>query len=269
MVSYLARHKEALYSAFPMHKFIIPLFALALLLVSCRFPWQKTPEEPTPLEEAAPPEEEQRPFGYDGQVLTGMHRVILHTSLGDIALELNADSAPMAVTNFMWLARAGYYNALTFHRVVPGFVIQGGDPNDDGTGGTSVFGDTFEDEVNPAAYGHDRTLREVAGDQPVPDELANMTVRQFYESQGYAYRDDLPPTPQLTRGVIAMANSGPNSNSSQFFIIQAERTTWLEGKHTVLGKVVEGMEVVDAIASVERSENDQPLEPVTYDVEVP
>lgn len=245
-----------------MHKFIIPLLALALLLVSCAWP-RSAPKEGSVGEEAV-----ERPFGFDGQLLSGMHAVTLHTSMGDVTLELNADSAPKTVTNFVVLARAGYYNGLTFHRVIPGFMIQGGDPNGDGTGGTSVFGDRFEDEINAESYGfHERTLQDAAGDEPLPEELGRQTIKEFYESQGYSFNPDLQSLP-MVRGAVAMANGGPNSNGSQFFIVQAEATPWLEGKHTIFGMVTEGMEVMDVIAGVERDERGRPRDPVTYDVEV-
>lgn len=160
---------------------------------------------------------------YDGVLLTGKHIVTLKTSKGDITLELDADKAPKTVTNFVWLAKSGYYDGLIFHRVIPDFMVQGGDPNGNGTGGESIFGETFEDEDN-----------------------------------------DL----QMVRGVIAMANRGPDTNGSQFFIVHAEETPWLQGRHTVFGHVTEGMDVVDAIVNVPRDGKDKPVTPVTMDAEV-
>ncbi|ALM10356.1 MAG: peptidyl-prolyl cis-trans isomerase [Candidatus Peribacter riflensis] len=166
------------------------------------------------------------PAGFDGTLLTGKQTVILHTSMGDVTLELDADSAPQTVTNFVILGRTGFYNGLTFHRVIKDFMIQGGDPNGDGTGGESIYGPTFEDELEG---------------NPLP----------------------------LVRGVIAMANRGPNTNGSQFFIItRADGTPWLVGKHTPFGRVVEGMEVIDAISEVIVGELERPLDPVTFTVEV-
>ncbi|MBI5156172.1 peptidylprolyl isomerase [Candidatus Peregrinibacteria bacterium] len=156
-------------------------------------------------------------------MLTGTHTVVFKTSKGDITLELNADKAPKTVTNFIVLAKAGYYNGLTFHRVIPDFMIQGGDPDGNGTGGTSIYGETFEDESN-----------------------------------------DL----QMVKGVIAMANRGPNTNGSQFFIVQAAATPWLQGRHTIFGHVTKGLDVVDAIVNVPKDGNDKPSSPVTYTVEV-
>ena len=112
--------------------FLIPLFALALL-VGCA---PKTQDSvPT-----TPPVKTGNPVGFSGQMLSGKHTVILKTSKGDVTLELDADKAPKTVTNFIVLSQAGYYNGLTFHRVMQDFMIQGGDPNGNGTGGESIFG---------------------------------------------------------------------------------------------------------------------------------
>ena len=214
-----------------MYKFLIPLFALALL-IGCT-PKTDTTTDLYGTDQASTAATEQpstssmnplsaSPTGFNGQMLTGMHTVVLKTSMGDITMELNADKAPKAATNFVTLSKVGYYNDLTFHRVIPGFMIQGGDPKGDGTGGESVFGPKFDDEIS-----------------------------------------DL----QFERGVLAMANSGPNTNGSQFFITVAA-TTWLQGGYTIFGKVTDGMDVVDAIAGVERDSSDRPLEPITYNVEV-
>ena len=134
--------------------FLIPLFALALL-VGCGQQNPPAEEIPSAPEETTPPESDVPPENvpptiesiFDGTLLTGKHTVILHTSMGDVILELDADSAPKTVTNFVVLSRIGYYNGLTFHRVIKDFMIQGGDPNGNGTGGASVFGPTFEDET--------------------------------------------------------------------------------------------------------------------------
>lgn len=123
-----------------------------------------------------------------------------NTSKGDIRVELFADLVPKTVDNFTSLIEQGFYNGLKFHRVIPDFMIQGGCPLGNGTGGP---GYQFEDEFHP--------------------EL----------------RHDGP-------GVLSMANSGPNTNGSQFFITHVE-TPWLDGKHSVFGKVLEGQDVVDAI----------------------
>lgn len=155
----------------------------------------------------------------DVELLSGSYNVSLQTNLGEIGLDADADAAPLAATNFVLHTRSGYYRGLTFHRVIPGFMIQGGDPAGSGSGGQSVFGIPFEDE---------------------PNDLA------------------------MDRGVIAMANSGANTNGSQFFIVQAEGgTPHLLGKHTVFGRVTAGLEVVDAIATVPVGARDRPLLPIT------
>jgi cyclophilin family peptidyl-prolyl cis-trans isomerase len=203
-----------------MYKFLIPLFALALL-IGC----SKEEEAPAPAAPEAVPVEEtgDHPAAAEVLLLTGKHVVTLKTSMGDIVLELDADKAQKTVTNFVQLSKVGYYNGLTFHRVIPDFMIQGGDPNGDGTGGTSIFGETFEDEPN-----------------------------------------DL----QIVRGTIAMANRGPNTNGSQFFIVTGPALPWLQGRHTVFGRVLSGMEIVDAISTVPtQGENGLPFTPVTFSIE--
>jgi peptidyl-prolyl cis-trans isomerase B (cyclophilin B) len=194
-----------------MYKFLIPLFALALLIGCTSSPTMTTPSTGAV------------PTGFDGILLSGKHTVVMKTSMGDITIEVDADKAPKTVTNFVTLAKSGYYNGLTFHRVIPRFMIQAGDPSGDGTGGASVFGSSFEDEINDM---------------------------------------------KLVRGAIAMANRGPDTNGSQFFIVQADATPWLDGRHTVFGTVTDGMDVVDKIAAVQRDQNDKPLTPVTYAMEV-
>jgi cyclophilin family peptidyl-prolyl cis-trans isomerase len=141
----------------------------------------------------------------------------LHTNHGVIRVELFPDDAPKTVENFETLARDGFYDGVIFHRVIPNFMIQGGDPTGTGTGGP---GYTFEDEPN------DR---------------------------------------HVVRGALAMANAGPNTNGSQFFVVTADACPWLDGKHTVFGRVVEGMDVVDEISSVPRDARDKPREPVAIE----
>lgn len=134
------------------------------------------------------------------------NKAVIKTGKGNIELQLYPQDAPKTVTNFATLAKNGFYNNLTFHRVEPGFVIQGGDPNGNGTGGSSIYGDTFEDELNPQT-----------------------------ESYKEGYKE----------GVLAMANRGPNTNSSQFFIMLAD--TPLPHNYTIFGKVTLGIEVVKKI----------------------
>lgn len=129
--------------------------------------------------------------------------VRIHTEKGDIVIELFPDTAPKTVSNFVYLAERGFYDGLTFHRYVPGFVIQGGDPTGTGTSGP---GYKFEDELNDS-YGYDR-------------------------------------------GIVAMANSGPNTNGSQFFIMLKDTPVSDRGMqklYTVFGRVTEGMDVVDEL----------------------
>jgi cyclophilin family peptidyl-prolyl cis-trans isomerase len=139
----------------------------------------------------------------------------IRTTLGDMRIELFRDRAPKTVENFVTLTRKGFYTGLTFHRVIPGFMIQGGCPKGDGTGGP---GYEIPDEFHP-------TLRH---DSP---------------------------------GVLSMANAGPNTGGSQFFITLAP-TTWLDNKHAVFGKVRSGQEVVEKIAGVPRDGSDRPKTPV-------
>jgi peptidyl-prolyl cis-trans isomerase B (cyclophilin B) len=146
-----------------------------------------------------------------------MTKATINTSKGVIELELFDEDAPKTVANFVELAGKGYYDGLTFHRVIPDFMIQGGCPTGDGTGGP---GYEFEDEQS----GH-----------------------------------------PVVRGAIAMANRGPNTNGSQYFIVTADECSWLDGKHTVFGRVSAGMDVVDLISAVDRDGRDRPLDPVTTD----
>jgi len=144
---------------------------------------------------------------------------IMKTNFGSIRIELFGEAAPETVGNFIKLAGTGFYDGTKFHRVIKGFMIQGGDPNskdddwsNDGMGGP---GYVFDDEINEH---------------------------------------------KMVRGAIAMANAGPNTNGSQFFIVTAEAAPWLDGKHTVFGKVIKGMDVVDKIESLPTNQNDHPLE---------
>ena len=200
-------------------------------------------------------------------LLSGMHEVILHTSKGDITLALNADAAPKTVTNFITLAKKGYYDHLTFHRIIADFMIQGGDPLGTGQGGESIFGPTFEDEISAKSYGLDQKKLRGVTNEELPPEAKDWTLEQYYKSQGYTYNDALASIP-MKRGAIAMANRGPNTNGSQFFIIQAKETPWLDGKHTVFGTVTKGLDVLDTIANVPTGAGGKPLTPVTFTVAV-
>ena len=152
----------------------------------------------------------------------GEQIIVMETSMGDIKLRLFPDFAPKTVENFVGLADKGYYDGLTFHRVMDDFMIQGGDPLGNGTGGESLWGKKFEDEFSP--------------------NLKNL------------------------RGALSMANAGPNTNGSQFFIVQKEGgTAWLNGAHTVFGQVIDGMDVVDDIAEVDVDAASKPLEDVVME----
>ena len=146
-----------------------------------------------------------------------MSAATLHTSHGTVEVELFDDEAPKTVENFRKLAGDGFYDGVIFHRVIPDFMIQGGDPTGTGSGGP---GYTFDDEFN---------------DHPV------------------------------ARGALAMANAGPNTNGSQFFIVTADACPWLDGKHTVFGRVTDGMDVVDAISQLDTDAGDRPRDTVSIE----
>ena len=145
----------------------------------------------------------------------GSPHAVIETSRGTITCRLFPDKAPKACENFTLLAGRGYYNGVIFHRVIPGFMIQGGDPTGTGRGGVSAWGAAFEDEFDPS----------VSHDRP---------------------------------GVLSMANAGPGTNGSQFFITLAP-TPWLDNRHTIFGEVVEGMETVRTIGAVETRPGDKPV----------
>jgi cyclophilin family peptidyl-prolyl cis-trans isomerase len=144
-------------------------------------------------------------------------QAIIDTNHGPIHLELFPDDAPKTVNNFVKLAGDGFYDKVIFHRVIPDFMIQGGDPTGSGSGGP---GYSFEDEFNDH---------------------------------------------KVERGALAMANAGPNTNGSQFFIVTTEAAPWLDGKHTVFGRVTEGMDVVDTISELPRDSRDKPHDDVVIE----
>ena len=171
-------------------------------------------------------------------------KATIKTNMGDIKLALFKEQAPKTVANFIGLSKEGKYDNVIFHRVINGFMIQGGDPTGTGMGGESIYGKSFEDEFS--------------------NELFNI------------------------RGALSMANAGPNTNGSQFFIVQAKNipdemfdqmkeagypeeiieaykeggTPWLDHRHTVFGQVISGMDVVDKIAAVETTFGDKPKDDV-------
>ena len=142
--------------------------------------------------------------------------VVLETNQGNIELKLFPNVAPKAVENFVGLVKKGYYNGLIFHRVIKGFMLQGGDPTGTGSGGESLWGSNFEDEVTADV--------------------------QFDH-----------------KGLLAMANAGPGTNGSQFFITTAP-TPWLNMHHTIFGEVVSGYETVEKIENTATGPGDRPLE---------
>jgi len=150
-----------------------------------------------------------------GEVMAGEKKAVLETNQGKIVIKLFADIAPKTVENFIGLIQKGYYDGIIFHRVIKGFMIQGGDPTGTGMGGESVWGKAFEDEVSVGAK-FDR------------------------------------------KGLLAMANAGPNTNGSQFFIAVAP-TPWLNMRHTIFGEVVEGYDVVERIENCRTEGQDRPL----------
>ena len=144
--------------------------------------------------------------------------VTIETNMGNITIALKPDVAPKAVENFLQLAKKDYYNDVIFHRVIKGFMIQGGDPTGTGRGGESVYGKPFEDEFSP--------------------------------------------TLSFTKpGILAMANAGPKTNGSQFFITTAA-TPWLNNRHTIFGEVIEGYSTVQKIENTAVNGQDKPLTPV-------
>ena len=144
---------------------------------------------------------------------TSDKKILLETNMGNIVIELRSDM-PITSGNFEKLVNQGFYDGVIFHRVINGFMIQGGDPRGDGTGGP-----------------------------------------------GYMIKDEFTKTNRNDRGTISMANAGPNTGGSQFFINLVDNN-FLDSKHPAFGKVVEGMDVVDKIAMVDTDSNDRPLEDV-------
>ncbi|KAF7547755.1 hypothetical protein G7Z17_g7505 [Cylindrodendrum hubeiense] len=144
--------------------------------------------------------------------------IVLETSMGYLTVELYTTHAPKTCTNFTTLVRRGYYDNTIFHRIIPNFMVQGGDPTGSGRGGTSIYGDKFEDEIDPS-------LKHTGA------------------------------------GILSMANGGPNTNGSQFFITLAP-TPWLDGKHTIFGRVKSGMGTVRRLGLVKTGAEDRPEEEI-------
>ena len=192
--------------------------------------------------------------------------VTIKTTYGDIGLELYPDAAPKTVKNFIRLAKEGFYDSTYFHRVIPNFMIQAGDPNtkntnraDDGMGGP---GYKFDDEISAKALGLDTLLVKhsmLTRQFPKNHPYQNITVEALDEKKGSKFNNSLPSI-HLDYGVIAMANAGPNTNGSQFFIITAKRgTPWLDGHHTGFGRVISGIDVCHTIEHLPKDRRDNPL----------
>lgn len=150
-------------------------------------------------------------------------QVVMKTSQGDISITFFDQDAPNTVKNFVKLAQSGFYDGILFHRVIPDFMIQTGDPL------------TKSQPQTWAVHGTG--------------------------GPGYEFADEFN-SHKVVRGAVAMANSGPDTNGSQFFIVTAEATPWLDGKHTVFGEVTAGMDVVDAISQAQTDANNHPLEDI-------
>lgn len=182
------------------------------------------------------------------EVASNEKTATIKTTMGELKVKLFPEIAPKAVENFVKLAESGYYNGIIFHRVIPDFMIQGGDPTGTGMGGESVWGTSFEDEFSDKAFN--------------------------------------------LKGALSMANAGPHTNGSQFFIVSASQTPanmvgqleaagypaevveaykenggtpWLDNRHTVFGHVVEGMDVVDSIQNVKRGPQDKPVNDIVIE----
>ena len=196
--------------------------------------------------------------------LRGEDEAVLHTSMRDVTLELYNLDAPKTVENFIELSRRGYYNGLTFHRIIKDFIIQGGDPKGDGTGGESIYGKSFADEINANSLGLDSLLVKNASFLKGLEEEedltngADMTVKSYYESKGYKYTTDIR-SHKMVEGSVGMANSGANTNASQFFIVcGSDSQPHLDGRHTNFGKVAGGMDVIKKIAEVSVDKDNKP-----------
>jgi len=175
---------------------------------------QTTPSQAAPQSQSQSQNQTSPAAGGQG----GKQGVLLTTNYGNITIFLFSEETPRTSKNFAGLADAGKYNGVIFHRIIPDFMIQGGDPTGTGRGGSSIYGGKFEDEF-----------------------VSHLT--------------------HSGKGILSMANSGPATNGSQFFITLGP-TPHLNGKHTVFGKVVDGMDVVDRIGSARTDRDDRPLEEI-------
>lgn len=204
----------------------IVILIIVGILITIGITKTNTPKELTdlplvtdPLSQATTPDQ-SLPENNNNETKKVMQTATLTTSMGDIVIKFDNSNTPNTVNNFTKLAGEGFYNGTKFHRVIAGFMIQGGDP---------------------------------LSKQPF-----SATNRWGTGGPGYEFADEIKPTNNNVRGTIAMANAGPNTNGSQFFINVADNT-YLNPKHTVFGTVIKGMDVVDAIANTKTNEGDQPV----------
>jgi len=164
--------------------------------------------------------------------LNKKYTAVMKSNMGDITVEFFTSDAPVTVNNFIKLSRDGYYNDVIFHRIISGFMIQGGDPSGTGYGG-------------------------------LIDESLGLVNGNTGKHPGYKFEDELNNQIPYEKGILAMANSGPNTNGSQFFIMHVDYP--LPYQYTIFGKVTDGMEVIDKIASVETGEGDRPVSDVVIE----
>ena len=211
-----------------MPKGVIIVFIILIILVfGLIFFWGQPAEEPvaTPQEIETPIIKEDEPLAINPTEQPIMNTAIFKTNFGEITLELYPEKAPKTVENFVKLAQSGFYNGTLFHRVIKDFMIQGGDPN------------TKSEPKNWAIHGTG--------------------------GPNYKFEDEFNDV-KIVNGVLAMANSGPNTNGSQFFIVTAPATPWLDGKHTAFGRVTAGLDIVEKIEAVatDKTKGDHPVEDV-------
>ena len=209
-------------------KKIILLNFLSLALAGCQVS-QTNVNSNKPVNEPAKTNiniNQNQPMPANGNEVETISQAIIKTSLGDITLKFYNEDSPKTVANFAKLAKEGFYDGTKFHRVIKDFMIQGGDP-------------LSKDD--------------------------SMKSRWGTGGPGYRFNDEFN-SHKLVRGSLAMANSGPNTNGSQFFIVTAEATPWLDGKHTNFGEVIDGMDVVDKIENVQTEGPDRPVEDVIIEL---
>ena len=207
----------------------ISVAAAAVLVALGIFVVSRTADAPTePVVPAQPEGAEIKQPSKEPDALTSQSstmQAVIQTNKGDVSVELYGGDAPKTVENFVKLAKEDFYDGIAFHRVIPGFMIQGGDP-------------LSKDPANRALHGTG--------------------------GPGYTFEDEFNEH-KVVRGALAMANAGPNTNGSQFFIVVGDAFPHLDGKHAVFGMVTAGMDIVDAIVQAPADSRDNPLEPVVIE----